>query len=122
MDWQNVKKVPTTSQPTVPLRPVRTLWRVERRGEGRSQVIQAPLYDHAVGRELRVFIEPEERNDLHSEVARVDFTSLEQKATALRDVLKAKRNFGIACTTRSRTSAHMCARSLPVTSAITACP
>lgn len=65
--------------------------RVERRRQFRCQVICAAIYRHLAGRELRVFMEPEERNDLlHSELARIDFTPLEEHAASLRDVLLEK--------------------------------
>jgi hypothetical protein len=51
-----------------------------------SRDLQTPLRPRAP-----VFIEPEDRNDLlHSEVARFDFTPLEEKATSLREVLLEK--------------------------------
>ena len=67
---------------------LRVLWRVERRKEFRVQIITAAIYRHPAGQELRVFIEPEEKNDLlSSSVERVDFAPLEAKAADLRDVL-----------------------------------
>ena len=58
---------------------IRVLWRVERRRDFKVQIITAAIYRHPLPNacELRVFIEPEERNDLlHSELARIDFTPL----------------------------------------------
>jgi hypothetical protein len=50
-----------------------------------------PSYKNPYGLELRVFLEPEEKSDLlMSEVARFDFTPLEEKATSLREVLLEK--------------------------------
>jgi hypothetical protein len=54
-------------------------------------MITAAIYKHPHGQELRVFIEPEEKNDLlWSELAQFDFTPLEQKASDLRAVLLEK--------------------------------
>ena len=55
------------------------------------QIITAAIYKHPHGQELRVFLEPEEKNDLlWSSVERFDFTPLEQKASDLRSVLLEK--------------------------------
>jgi hypothetical protein len=49
------------------------------------------LIEHDVGKELRVFLGPEEKNDLlWSELAQFDFTPLEEKAADLRSVLLEK--------------------------------
>jgi hypothetical protein len=64
------------------------LWRVERRQQFRAQIVTAAIYHHIAGQELRVFLGPEDANDLlHSELARFDYTPLEEKAAALREVL-----------------------------------
>ena len=87
-DWEKIRTGPTPQTAPVLPNQLRLLWRVERRKEFRVQVIQAAIYSHPVGQELRVFMEPEEKNDLlHSEIARFDFTKLEEKATGLYDVL-----------------------------------
>jgi hypothetical protein len=55
------------------------------------RVVTAALYSHPAGTELRVYFEPESAGDLlHSQVERFDVRVLEDKATALRDVLLAK--------------------------------
>ena len=51
----------------------------------------AAIYRHPHGQELRVFLGNESDNNLlHSEPARFDFTPLEDKATAVREVLPEK--------------------------------
>jgi hypothetical protein len=79
--------------PREPERPkqLRTLWRVERRKQFRSQIITSALYNHPHGHELRVFLGDEtDSNLLHSELARWDYTPLEEKAASLREVLLEK--------------------------------
>jgi len=76
--------------PRDPPRPeqLRLLWRVERRKQFRCQIIAPAIYRHPYGQELGVFLEPEDAgNLLHSELARFDYTPLEDKATSLREVL-----------------------------------
>ena len=69
------------SEPTATL--LRVLWRMQ----FRAQIITAAIYRHPAGLELRVFLEPEEKNDLlWSELARFDHSVLEDKAAAMRDV------------------------------------
>jgi hypothetical protein len=49
------------------------------------------MYRPPAGQELRVFLGDESDNNLlHSELARWDFTPLEEKAASLREVLLAK--------------------------------
>jgi hypothetical protein len=89
-DWEKIRRGPTP--PTIVALPkqLRVLRRVERK-EFRVQVIQAAIYAHPNGQELRVFMEPEEKNDLlWSSVQRFDFTPLEAKAAELREVLLEK--------------------------------
>ena len=48
----------------------------------------AALYRHVAGTELRVYVELESANDLlHSQVERLDSSVLEDRATALRQIL-----------------------------------
>lgn len=55
--------------------------------QGPQRVVAAALYKHPGGTELRVYFEPEDRDDLlQSEVQRVDVTALEQKAEMSRDI------------------------------------
>jgi hypothetical protein len=66
---------------------LRLLWRMQ----GPSRVVAAALYEHPAGTELRVYFEPEERDDLlHSQVHRFDVGPLEERANALRDLLREK--------------------------------
>jgi len=59
-----------------------------RRKQFRYQIITAAICRHVAGQELRVFLGDESDNNLlHSELARWDFTPLEEKATSLREVL-----------------------------------
>ena len=63
------------------------LWRMQ----GPRRVVAAAIYEHSQGRELRVYFEPEERDDvLQSQVERFDFAMLELKADTLRDILREK--------------------------------
>lgn len=63
----------------------RVLWRV--RGPRKTAV--AALYRHPIGTELRIYIEPEERDDLlHSEVHANDIGILEERANDVRIVLR----------------------------------
>ena len=78
---------------TQPERPqlLRILWRAARQLPTHLQIVTAATYKHTHSRELRVFLEPEEKGDLlMSEVARIDFTPLRDKAASLRDVLLEK--------------------------------
>jgi hypothetical protein len=59
--------------------------------QGPQRVVAAALYEHPGGTELRIYFEPEERDDLlQSEVQRLDVAALEQKAEMLRTILKEK--------------------------------
>ena len=58
---------------------------------GPTKVVAAALYEHPAGRELRVYFEPENADDLlHSQVERFDFAVLEEKAEELGAVLREK--------------------------------
>lgn len=75
--------------PREPIRPqqLRLLWRMQ----GPQRVVAAALYQHPGGTELRVYFEPEERDDLlQSEVNRFDAGALETKAETLRGILREK--------------------------------
>jgi hypothetical protein len=66
---------------------LRVLWRMQ----GRTRIVTAALYDHPVGTELRVYLEPESANDLlNSHVERFDIGVLETRAEALRAILLEK--------------------------------
>jgi len=53
----------------------------------RKSLLLPSIAIHSVGN-LRMFLGPEDENNLlHSELARFDFTPLEDKATAMREVL-----------------------------------
>jgi hypothetical protein len=58
---------------------------------GPTKVVTAALYEHLVGRELRVYFEPRERRRaLHSQVERFDCAMVEQKAEELGTILREK--------------------------------
>ena len=57
--------------------------------QGPTKIVAAALYEHPHGVEVRVYVEPEERDDLlHSEVHRSRVGALEQKAAYLRQLLR----------------------------------
>jgi hypothetical protein len=59
--------------------------------QGPTRIVTAALYDHPVGTELRVYLEPESANDLlNSHVERFDIGVLETRAEALRAILLEK--------------------------------
>lgn len=78
----------TINRPLVPHPSSRhVLWRMQ----GPTHVVAAAIYKRPVGRELRVFFEPEEQGDvLQAEVARFDFSLLEEHAEVLRGLLRAQ--------------------------------
>jgi len=91
MDWNTVQAAPRTPSDLTSPEQLRVLWRVERRKEFRAQIITAAIYRHPLGQELRMFLGAEADNNLlHSEPAGFDFTALEERATALREVLLEK--------------------------------
>ena len=66
---------------------LRLLWRMR----GPERILAAGLYEHPGGTELRVYFEPEERDDmLQSYVERFDVDALELRANTLRDILREK--------------------------------
>lgn len=78
---------PPEPPPDARPRQLRALWRMQ----GPSRVVAAGLYEHPGGTELRVYFEPEDRDDLlRSEVNRFDVDALESKAETLRDLLRDK--------------------------------
>lgn len=64
-----------------PPKQLHVIWRMQ----GPRSVVVAALYEHPVGRELRVFFEDSEDNVLHTQVGTVD--ALEAKAAKLRAVM-----------------------------------
>lgn len=60
--------------------------------QGPTKVVAAALYEHPHGKELRVYFEPEDRDDvLQTEVRHsADVDALEARAAALRDILRSK--------------------------------
>ena len=63
------------------------LWRMQ----GPQRVVAAALYQHPHGTELRVYFEPEERDDvLESQVEQFNVDALETRANTLRDTLREK--------------------------------
>ena len=92
-DWENIRSAPAHTERTSRPKLLRSLWRIERRKQFRCQIITAAIYTHPLPNacELRVFLGDEgDNNQLHSELARWDFTPLEEKATSLREVLLEK--------------------------------
>ena len=84
----SVRLVSSPHRPIPPPTLTRLLWRVERRIKFRVQVIKAAIYQHPHGRELRIFVEPEECHDvLHSELTAADVAPLEREPDDLRTVL-----------------------------------